>query len=138
MANTYCNLAWEIPKISASVLCRKIVQWLWQENGNWGDFCSSCPACSVEGMQCLPSLRKHWGRERFVVKIQGHLKQKHALGPQMITLDEMVFFPRARYAYSEVKRGSRRHRFVHLISSCSIPRYIRYTTTEESATHQLG
>lgn len=30
------------------------------------------------------------------MKIQGHLKQKHALGPQMITLDEMVFFPRAR------------------------------------------
>ena len=42
------------------------------------------------------SLRKHRGRERFVVKIQEHLKQKHVPGPQMLTLDEMVFFSRAR------------------------------------------
>lgn len=29
------------------------------------------------------------------MKIQGHLKQKYVLGPQMLTLDETVFFPRA-------------------------------------------
>ena len=55
----------------------------------------------MSSMQCTGNVvsnisKKHRGRERFVVKIQEHLKQKHVLGTQMLTLDEMVFFPRAR------------------------------------------
>ena len=43
------------------------------------------------------------GRERFVVKIQEHLKKKHVLGTQMLTLDETAFFPRARYVILKQK-----------------------------------